>query len=109
MVRAGNTFDLTLTRQKFMPAVLADVVVCAKFAISIPQRDDGLALNIHRDKTARLAKFLFVAQELPAAMKNLLPFDLEKPRIGITASINRMGTDRYWVVFPENFVKFIAS
>jgi hypothetical protein len=46
---------------------------------------------------------------LPAAMKNLFPLDLEKPRIGVTASIDRMGSDRYWVVLPEDFVKFIAS
>ena len=80
MVRAGDPFDLTFTRQKFMPAVLAHVVVCAEFAIPIAQRDDGLALNIHRHKTARLAKFFFVTQELPATMKNLFPLDLEKPR-----------------------------
>ena len=73
-----------------MTSMFADVVKGGELTTTITNADHALPLDAGADVIAWLAQLLFVAQKLPAAMEDLLAFDVEKFRLGVAARVDRM-------------------
>jgi hypothetical protein len=67
------------------------------------------AFDAEGDIAAGLAQFFLVAQELPAAMKYLFALDLQELWVEVALRIDRMGTNRYFIVFPLDAVEVVDA
>jgi len=89
--------------------MFTDVVKGGELAVTVANTNHALSLDTAADVIAGLTQFFLVAQKLPAAMEDLLAFDVEKFRLGVTARVDRVRTQRVVVVSTSELDKFFTA
>jgi siroheme synthase (precorrin-2 oxidase/ferrochelatase) len=83
VIRADDQLCFAFPLEQLVTAMFANIIKSAQLSVRISTGNNALALHIRRNIATGFTQLLFVAQKLPAFMKNLRLLNFKEVRIKV--------------------------